>query len=91
MALYYYTTTTLLGIVLSVTLVQTIRPGDSLKNKNILTPNATRYSMTMDTILDLFRYFTYDVNPFLVFLFISCSLFISFLFVHIVEILCQIT
>ncbi|KAF3425381.1 hypothetical protein E2986_14024, partial [Frieseomelitta varia] len=55
MALYYYTTTTLLGIVLSVTLVQTIRPGDLLKNRNILTQNATRYSMTVDTILDLFR------------------------------------
>ena len=67
MALYYYMTTTLLGIVLSVTLVQTIRPGDLLKNKNILTQNAIRYSITMDTILDLFRYFTYDVNPFLVF------------------------
>lgn len=55
MALYYYTITTSLGIILSVTLVQTIRPGDLLKNKNILTQNTTRYSITVDTILDLFR------------------------------------
>ncbi|XP_033363824.1 excitatory amino acid transporter 3-like isoform X1 [Bombus vosnesenskii] len=57
MALYYYTTTTSLGIILSVILVQTIRPGDLLKDKNIITQNATRYSITVDTILDLFRNF----------------------------------
>ncbi|XP_043797393.1 excitatory amino acid transporter 3-like isoform X1 [Apis laboriosa] len=57
MALYYYITTTLLGIVLSVTLVQTIRPGDLLKNKNIISQNATKSFITVDTILDLFRNF----------------------------------
>ncbi|XP_003486870.1 excitatory amino acid transporter 3-like isoform X1 [Bombus impatiens] len=57
MALYYYTTTTSLGIILSVILVQTIRPGDLLKDKNIITQNTTRYSITVDTILDLFRNF----------------------------------
>ncbi|XP_048266761.1 excitatory amino acid transporter 3 isoform X4 [Bombus terrestris] len=57
MALYYYTTTTSLGIILSVILVQTIRPGDLLKDKNIITQNTTRYSITADTILDLFRNF----------------------------------
>lgn len=56
-ALYYYTTTTSLGIILSVILVQTIRPGDLLKDKNIITQNTTRYSITVDTILDLFRNF----------------------------------
>lgn len=81
MALYYYTTTTLLGIVLSVTLVQTIRPGDLLKNKNILTQNATRYSMTVDTILDLFRYFTYDINPFLVSFLVLYLFHFFFLFI----------
>lgn len=55
MALYYYTMTTSLGIILSVILVQTIRPGDLLKDKNIITQNTTRYSITVDTILDLFR------------------------------------
>lgn len=55
MALYYYMTTTSLGIILSVILVQTIKPGELLKNKNIISQNSTKFSMTVDTILDLFR------------------------------------
>ncbi|CAK9815724.1 Excitatory amino acid transporter 3 [Anthophora quadrimaculata] len=55
MALYYYITTTFLGIALSVALVQTIKPGELLKDKNIVSQNATRSFMTVDTILDLFR------------------------------------
>ncbi|XP_029052197.1 excitatory amino acid transporter 3-like isoform X2 [Osmia bicornis bicornis] len=55
MALYYYTTTTLLGITLSVVLVQTIKPGELLKNENIISQNSTKSFMTVDTILDLFR------------------------------------
>lgn len=74
MALYYYTTTTLLGITLSVVLVQTIKPGELLKNKNIISQNSTKSFMTVDTILDLFRYFIYSTHTFIVLLsFISCS------------------
>lgn len=70
MALYYYITTTLLGIILSITLVQTIRPGDLLKNKNIISQNATKSFITMDTILDLFRYFTHNISQILFYAFI---------------------
>ncbi|XP_078050317.1 excitatory amino acid transporter 3 isoform X2 [Augochlora pura] len=55
MVLYYYITTTILGITLSVILVQTIKPGEILKNQNIVSENSTRHFMTVDTILDLFR------------------------------------
>ncbi|XP_015438686.1 PREDICTED: excitatory amino acid transporter 3-like [Dufourea novaeangliae] len=55
MALYYYTTTTILGIILSVILVETIKPGEVLQTENIISQNSTRYFMTVDTILDLFR------------------------------------
>ncbi|XP_076663583.1 excitatory amino acid transporter 3 [Andrena cerasifolii] len=55
MALYYYTLTTILGITLSVILVETIKPGERLKNENVVSHNSTTYSMTVDTILDLFR------------------------------------
>ncbi|XP_076377937.1 excitatory amino acid transporter 3 isoform X2 [Megalopta genalis] len=55
MVLYYYTTTTILGITLSVILVQTIKPGEILKNQNIVSENSTQHFMTVDTILDLFR------------------------------------
>lgn len=72
MALYYYITTTLLGIVLSVTLVQTIRPGDLLKNKNIILQNATKSFITVDTILDLFRYFIHNIS--------QISLFYAFIY-----------
>ena len=55
MALYYYTLTTVLGITLSVVLVETIKPGERLKNENVVSQNSTAYFMTVDTILDLFR------------------------------------
>ncbi|CAL7952022.1 unnamed protein product [Xylocopa violacea] len=55
MALYYYITTTMLGIILSVTLVQIIRPGELLKNKNIVSQSTSRSYITLDTILDLLR------------------------------------
>ncbi|XP_076618915.1 excitatory amino acid transporter 3 [Colletes latitarsis] len=55
MALYYYTTTTILGITLSVILVETIEPGKLNKNENIVLQNTTKYFITEDTILDLFR------------------------------------
>ncbi|XP_031841588.1 excitatory amino acid transporter 3 [Nomia melanderi] len=55
MALYYYTTTTILGITLSVVLAEIIKPGEVLRSENIISQNSTRYFMTVDTILDLFR------------------------------------
>ncbi|XP_067208068.1 excitatory amino acid transporter 3 isoform X2 [Linepithema humile] len=55
MALYYYLTTTTIGITLCVILVETIRPGDLLRNEDVSPPSSTRMFMTMDTILDLFR------------------------------------
>ncbi|XP_076277813.1 excitatory amino acid transporter 3 [Lasioglossum baleicum] len=55
MVLCYYTMTTVVGITLSVILVQTIRPGEILKNQNVVSQHSTRYYMTIDTILDLFR------------------------------------
>lgn len=60
MALYYYTTTTILGITLSVILVETIKPGELLRNENVVSQNSTAYFMTVDTILDLFRYFIHE-------------------------------
>ncbi|KAG7214032.1 hypothetical protein KM043_001399 [Ampulex compressa] len=53
-ALCYYTTTTVLGITLSVILVETIRPGE-LVNENNYTSTTTRHYMTQDTLLDLLR------------------------------------
>ncbi|KAI4497483.1 hypothetical protein M0802_007494 [Mischocyttarus mexicanus] len=56
MALCYYTTTTSIGIILSVVLTQNIRPGELLNNRENLTSNLTTKSfMTIDTLLDLFR------------------------------------
>lgn len=55
LALYYYTTTTVLGIVLSVVLVQTIKPGRILRNENVAFKTTERYYMTIDTLLDLLR------------------------------------
>lgn len=55
MALYYYMTTTTLGITLSVILVQTIKPGELLKNQNLVSQNTTRSFITLDSVLDLFR------------------------------------
>ncbi|XP_053970255.1 excitatory amino acid transporter 1-like [Hylaeus volcanicus] len=55
MVLYYYTTTTTLGVILSVILVQTIKPGELHKNGSIVSQNTTKYFITEDTVLDLFR------------------------------------
>ncbi|XP_020299760.1 excitatory amino acid transporter 3-like [Pseudomyrmex gracilis] len=55
MALYYYLTTTTIGITLCVVLVQTIRPGEVTRVENVTMPVFTRTSMTIDTILDLIR------------------------------------
>ncbi|XP_076162781.1 excitatory amino acid transporter 3 [Ptiloglossa arizonensis] len=55
MALYYYITTTILGITLSVILVETIKPGKLYKNETVISQNSTKYFITEDTILDLFR------------------------------------
>ncbi|XP_011343467.1 excitatory amino acid transporter 3 [Ooceraea biroi] len=55
MALYYYLTTTTIGIMLCVILVEIIRPGDLMKNGNVSVSVASRNFMTVDTILDLFR------------------------------------
>lgn len=54
-ALYYYTVTTTLGIILSVTLVQTIQPGQWHHNENETFTESTRYFVTTDTLLDLLR------------------------------------
>ena len=55
MALYYYLTTTTIGIILCVILVKTIRPSELLGDENVAPPLSTRTFMTVDTILDLFR------------------------------------
>lgn len=55
MALYYYTTTTVLGIALSILLVQTIKPGVILRNEDAIFKTTERYYMTIDTLLDLLR------------------------------------
>ncbi|XP_070165845.1 excitatory amino acid transporter 3 [Polyergus mexicanus] len=55
MALYYYLTTTTLGIILCVILVETIRPGELMRHENIIMSTSTKTYMTIDTILDLFR------------------------------------
>ncbi|XP_046742669.1 excitatory amino acid transporter 3-like [Diprion similis] len=54
-ALYYYTVTTTLGIVLSLVLVQTIRPGEWQNDKNETFTESTRNFVTTDTLLDLLR------------------------------------
>ncbi|XP_012062009.1 PREDICTED: excitatory amino acid transporter-like, partial [Atta cephalotes] len=56
MALCYYLTTTTIGIILCVVLVQTIRPGELMRDKQtISTPMSTKTFITVDTILDMFR------------------------------------
>lgn len=55
MALYYYLTTTTIGIILCVILVETIRPGELMRSENITVSTSTKTFMTVDTILDLFR------------------------------------
>lgn len=55
MATCYYVTTTTIGIVLCVILVETIRPGELMRKENIITPMSTKSFMTIDTILDLIR------------------------------------
>ncbi|KYN40607.1 Neutral amino acid transporter A, partial [Trachymyrmex septentrionalis] len=56
MALCYYLTTTTIGIILCVVLVQTIRPGELMRDEQtISTPTSTKTFMTVDTILDMFR------------------------------------
>lgn len=55
MALCYYLTTTTIGITLCVVLVETIRPGELIKNEGAGIPQSTKTFMTVDTILDLFR------------------------------------
>ncbi|XP_072761087.1 excitatory amino acid transporter 3 [Anoplolepis gracilipes] len=55
MALYYYLTTTTIGIILCVILVETIRPGELMKSENNTVSTSTKTFMTIDTILDLFR------------------------------------
>ncbi|KAL0118765.1 hypothetical protein PUN28_009439 [Cardiocondyla obscurior] len=54
MAIYYYLTTTTIGITLGVVLVETIRPGESIKNEKVETPPLTK-NLMIDTFLDLFR------------------------------------
>ncbi|XP_011866328.1 PREDICTED: excitatory amino acid transporter 3-like isoform X2 [Vollenhovia emeryi] len=56
MALCYYLTTTTIGIILCVVLVETIRPGELMINdQEAEVPTSMKTFMTMDTILDLFR------------------------------------
>ncbi|XP_018048184.1 PREDICTED: excitatory amino acid transporter 3-like, partial [Atta colombica] len=56
MALCYYLTTTTIGIILCVVLVQTIRPGELMRDKQtISTSTSTKTFITVDTILDMFR------------------------------------
>ncbi|XP_018368307.1 PREDICTED: excitatory amino acid transporter 3-like [Trachymyrmex cornetzi] len=56
MALCYYLTTTTIGITLCVVLVQTIRPGELMRDeKPINIPTSTKTFITVDTILDMFR------------------------------------
>ncbi|XP_074109944.1 excitatory amino acid transporter 3 [Cotesia typhae] len=54
-AFYYYCTTTSLGIILAVTLVQTIKPGEFYVNKNTTVSNHIKKSVTADAFLDLLR------------------------------------
>ncbi|XP_012541714.1 excitatory amino acid transporter 3 [Monomorium pharaonis] len=55
MALYYYLTTTTIGIILCVVLVETIRPGELMRSEETSIPTTTKTFMAVDTILDLFR------------------------------------
>lgn len=55
MALCYYSMTTSIGIILSVILTQSIRPGKLLNDKNLTSDLATKHFMTTDTLLDLLR------------------------------------
>ncbi|KAL2739174.1 excitatory amino acid transporter 3-like [Vespula maculifrons] len=55
MALCYYSMTTSIGIILSVILTQSIRPGKLLNDKNLTSDLATKHFMTIDTLLDLLR------------------------------------
>ncbi|XP_015518532.2 excitatory amino acid transporter 3 [Neodiprion lecontei] len=59
-ALYYYTVTTTLGIALSLTLVETIRPGEWQNDKNVTFTESMRNFLTTDTLLDLLRNFFPD-------------------------------
>ncbi|XP_048506344.1 excitatory amino acid transporter 3-like [Athalia rosae] len=54
-ALGYYSLTTTLGIILSVTLVQTIKPGQWQQNTNVTFTESSRNFVTTDTLLDLLR------------------------------------
>ncbi|KYQ55403.1 Excitatory amino acid transporter 3 [Trachymyrmex zeteki] len=54
MALCYYLTTTTIGITLCVILVQTIRPGELMRDEGAIS-TSTKTFMTVDTILDMFR------------------------------------
>ncbi|CAG5102070.1 Similar to SLC1A1: Excitatory amino acid transporter 3 (Oryctolagus cuniculus) [Cotesia congregata] len=54
-AFYYYCTTTSLGIILAVTLVQTIKPGEFYVNRNTTVSNHIKKSVTADAFLDLLR------------------------------------
>lgn len=56
MALCYYSMTTSIGIILSVILTQSIRPGKLLNNGNVTSDLASKHFMTIDTLLDLLRY-----------------------------------
>ncbi|XP_047347423.1 excitatory amino acid transporter 3-like [Vespa velutina] len=55
MALCYYSVTTSIGIILSVILTQSIRPGKLLNNENLTSDLASKHFMTIDTLLDLLR------------------------------------
>lgn len=55
-AFYYYVTTTSLGIILCVTLVQIIKPGEFYRSKNSTVFDHSKKSVTADTFLDLLRY-----------------------------------
>ncbi|XP_057331964.1 excitatory amino acid transporter 3-like [Microplitis mediator] len=54
-AFYYYVTTTTLGIILCVTLVQIIKPGEFYRSKNSTVFDHSKKSVTTDTFLDLLR------------------------------------
>ncbi|KAK0167501.1 hypothetical protein PV327_004891 [Microctonus hyperodae] len=58
-ALYYYITTTTLGIILCVILVQTIKPGEYHINRNLTIISLQKF-VTTDTFLDLLRNFIPD-------------------------------
>ncbi|XP_011257402.3 excitatory amino acid transporter 3 [Camponotus floridanus] len=55
MALCYYLTTTTIGIILCVILVETIRPGELMRKEDIIPPVSIKTFTTADTILDLIR------------------------------------